>query len=62
MRKSKQSTTKLSKTKLNTIDIDKVLRFLALLSGNVSKYEFLTGKDIFPEKTLVKKSCRNRKI
>ena len=29
----------------------------ALSSGNVSKYEFLTGKDILPEKRLVRKSC-----
>ena len=28
----------------------------ALLSRNVSKYEFLTGKDVLPEKDLPKKS------
>ena len=27
-----------------------------LLSGNVSKYEFLTGKDILPEKDLLEKA------
>ena len=25
----------------------------ALSSGNVSEYEFLTGKDVFPEKELI---------
>ena len=25
----------------------------ALSSGNVSEYEFLTGKDVFPEKKLI---------
>ena len=34
----------------------------ALLSRNVSKYEFLTGKDVLPEKKLVKKNCNNDKI
>ena len=29
----------------------------ALWSGNASKYEFLTGKDILPEKKLAIKSC-----
>ena len=27
----------------------------ALSSGNVSKYEFLTGKDVLPEKDLLEK-------
>ena len=29
----------------------------ALSSRNVSKYKFLTGKDVFPEKKLARKSC-----
>ena len=29
----------------------------ALLSGNVSKYEFLTGKDVSPEKGLLEKAA-----
>ena len=29
----------------------------ALSSGNVSKYEFLTGKDVLPEKELVEKAA-----
>ena len=34
----------------------------ALSSENVSKYEFLTHKDVLPEKKLVRKSCYNEKI
>ena len=34
----------------------------ALSSENVSKYEFLTDKDVLPEKKLVRKSCYNEKI
>ena len=30
-------------------------KFSALSSGNVSKYEFLTGRDVLPEKDLLKK-------
>ena len=29
----------------------------ALSSGNVSKYEFLTGKDVLPEKDLLEKAA-----
>ena len=29
----------------------------ALSSRNVSKYKFLTGKDVLPEKKLARKSC-----
>ena len=31
----------------------------ALSSGNVSKYEFLTGKDVLPEKDLLEKAAKN---
>ena len=34
----------------------------ALSSENVSKYEFLTDKDVLREKKLVRKSCYNEKI
>ena len=34
----------------------------ALSSGNVSKYEFLTAKDVLPEKRLARKSCFNGNI
>ena len=47
-RKSKQSVTKSSKIKLNIIS--------ALSSGNVSKYEFLTDKDVLPETELSEKA------
>ena len=33
-----------------------------LSSGNVSKYEFLTGKYVLGEKGLARKSCNNKKI
>ena len=34
----------------------------ALSSENVSKYEFLSGKDVLPEKKLARKYCSNQKI
>ena len=40
------------KTKLNAIQTDKVLT-----SGNASKYEFLTGKDVVREKDLIEKAA-----
>ena len=45
---------KIGKTKLNIIQIDKLLRFQPY--GNVSKYEFVTDKDVLPEKDLLEKS------
>ena len=33
-----------------------------LLSGNVSKYKFLTGKDVLPEKELLEKAARIKNI
>ena len=35
---------------------------LALLSENVSKYEFLTGKDVLPEKDLQEKAAALRRF
>ena len=63
MRKSNQSIN-------NEIDQNKVQYYLgkqtaktsSLSSGNVSKYEFLTRKDVLPEKRLTRKSCYNEKI
>ena len=37
-------------------------KVLDLSSENVSKYEFLTGADVLPEKILGRKSCYNEKI
>ena len=54
-RKSKQSTTKWSKTKLNLIR--QTVKISILSSENVSKYEFLTGKDVLPEKELLEKAA-----
>ena len=34
----------------------------ALSSGNVTKYEFLTGKDILPEKRFPRKIYSNKNI
>ena len=35
----------------------------ALSSGNIGKYEFVTGKDVLPEKNLLaRKSCSSQKI
>ena len=54
-RKAKQSTTKWSKTKLNLIR--QTVKISILSSENVSKYEFLTGKDVLPEKELLEKAA-----
>ena len=48
--KLKTIITKLSKTKLNVIYIRQTAKTFALSSRNVSKYEFLTGKYVLPEK------------
>ena len=51
MRKLKESVIKLrNKTQYN------LERISALSSGNVRKYEFLTWKDILPEKDLLEKT------
>ena len=38
----------------NTLDRE-TAKISALSSGNVSKYEFLSGKDVLPEKNLLEK-------
>ena len=38
-------------------DLDIPAKILALSSGNVSKYEFLTCKDVLPEKDLLEKAA-----
>ena len=38
-------------------DLDReTVKIPALPTGNVSKYEFLTGKDVLPEKNLLEKA------
>ena len=37
-------------------------KILALLSGNVNKYEVLTSKDVLRENKLARRSCYIRKI
>ena len=34
----------------------------ALSSGNVSKYEFLTGKEVLPEKDLLEKAATKKRF
>ena len=62
MRKLKQLITKSIKTKLNTIQIDKTAKISALSSGNVSKYEFLTGKDVLSEKDLLERAAELKRF
>ena len=39
-------------------DLDKqTTKISAVSSGNVTEYEFLTGKDVLPEKTLLEKAA-----
>ena len=37
-------------------------RISALSSGNVSKYEYLTGKDVLPEKDLLEKDTTMKRF
>ena len=60
MRKSKQLITKSSKTKLNTILTNKLLKFQQYHQEMLVKYEFLTGKDVLPEKQLLEKVQQSR--
>ena len=62
MRKLKQLITKSIKTKLNTIQIDKTAKISALSSGNVSKYEFLTGKEVLSEKDLLERAAELKRF
>ena len=56
-RKWKNLITKLSKK--STIDRETAKMF-ALSSGNVIKFEYMTGKDVLPEKDLLKNSCNDK--
>ena len=38
-----------------------IVKILALSSGNVGKYEFLTGKDVLPGKELLEKATTTEK-
>ena len=60
MRKSKQLITKSSKTKLNTILTNKLLKFQQYHQEMLVKYEFLTAKDVLPEKQLLEKVQQSR--
>ena len=44
-------------------DLDReTVKISALSSGNVSKYEFLTGKDVLPEKYLPEKTAKMKRF
>ena len=44
-------------------DLDRqIAKISALSSGNVSKYEFLTGKDVLPEKDLLEKAAATKRL
>ena len=44
-------------------DLDReTAKISALSSGNVSKYEFLTGKDVLPEKDLLEKAATMKRF
>ena len=54
-----------NKIKQNKVQYDldrETAEMSALSSGNVSEYEFLNDRDVLPEKRLVRKSRKNRKI
>ena len=56
MRKSKQKS--IIKSSKNKYNLDrKTAKISALPSGNVSKYEFLTGKDFLPKKDFLEKAA-----
>ena len=37
-------------------------KILSLSSGNISKYEFLTGQDVLPEKDLLEKTATTKRF
>ena len=45
-----------NKIKQNKARYNETTKISALSSGNVSKYEFLTGKGVLPEKDLLEKA------
>ena len=58
MRKIKTINKKIEQNKAQ-YDLDRqTAKILALSSGNVSKYEFLIGEDVLPEKKLLEKAAR----
>ena len=40
----------------------KTAKISALSSGNVSKYEFLTGRDVLPEQDLLEKAATTKRF
>ena len=56
-KKLKHLITKLTKTKLDIIQTDKLLRFQHYQSGSVGRYEFLTGEYVLSEQGLLEKAA-----
>ena len=55
--KSKTIDNKIEQSKAQH-DLDRqTAKISALSSGNISKFEFLTGKDVLPEKDLLEKAA-----
>ena len=51
------------KQKKDQLNLDrKTPKISALSLGNVSKYEFLTGKDVLPEKDLLQKAVKIKRF
>ena len=51
------------KQKKDQFNLDrKTPKISALSLGNVSKYEFLTGKDVLPEKDLLQKAVKIKRF
>ena len=51
-----------SKIELNTIYIRQTAKISDLSSENVSRYEFLTGKDLLPEKDSLEKAATMKRF
>ena len=61
-KKIKAISNKIKQTKAQYNLDRQAAKILDLSSGNVSKYKFLTDKDVLPEKKLARRSCNNEKI
>ena len=60
--KTKATNNKIEQNKAQ-YDLDRqTAKTSALSSGNVSKYDFLTGKDVLPEKSLLEKSAKMKRF
>ena len=53
---------KIKQNKAQYNSIRQIAKISALLWGNVSKYEFLTGKDVLPNKDLLEKAATKKRF